>query len=51
MSKTSNKAKIEQLKDWLEWRKQNSKKSFIASKKPRESRSDYYKQQQAKGYL
>ena len=51
MSKSSNKAKIEQLKEWLEWRKQNSKRSFINKNKPKESRSEYYKQQKAKGYL
>lgn len=47
MSKSSNKAKIEQIKAWLEGRKTQRKKQ--SPNKGRESRSDYYKKQGFRG--
>ena len=45
MSKNSPKQRLEQLKDWLAWKKANGGASFLKSKAPKKrfSKSDYYK--------
>lgn len=44
MSKNSPKQLVEQLKDWLAWRKANAGSSFIGAKKPKRkfSKSEHY---------
>ena len=45
MSKNSSKQRLEQLKEWLAWKKANGGASFLNAKAPKKrfSKADHYK--------